>query len=110
MIPQQNVTSAFELPGYRIAESLGIVRGIIVRSRGIGGNFVGSLLTIFGGNNPVYSNLCEDARQHAYELMLQHAEEKGANAIIGFHYDATELMPGLTEVLAYGTACKVEKI
>ncbi len=93
-----------------MTESYGIVRGIIVRSRGIGGNFIGGLLTIFGGNNVIYSNLCEDARDHAYTLMLRHAESHGANAVIGFRYDATELMPGLTEVLAYGTACKVEKI
>lgn len=107
MIPVQNVTTAFELDGHRVTESLGIVRGIIVRSRGIGGNFVGGLLTIFGGNNVIYSKLCEDARQHAYDAMLQHAAERGANAIIGFRYESTELMPGLTEVLAYGTAVKV---
>ena len=110
MIPAQFVTTNFDLAGYRIVESLGVVRGLIVRSRGIGGSFVGSFMTIFGGNNTIYSNLCEDARQHAYELVLQHAAERGANAVIGFRYDATELMPGLTEVLAYGTACKVEKI
>lgn len=110
MLDTTLVTSANELPGYRIVASGGIVRGIIVRSRGIGGNFVGQLLTIFGGNNAIYSNLCEDARKQAFDLMLQHAHEKGANAIIGFRYDATEMMPGLTEVLAYGTACKVERI
>lgn len=110
MIPAANVTTNFELTGHRIVESYGIVRGLIVRSRGIGGNVIGSFMTIFGGNNTIYSNLCEDARQHAFDLMLQHAAERGANAVIGFRYDATELMPGLTEVLAYGTACKVEKI
>ncbi|MFZ4540955.1 MAG: YbjQ family protein [Rickettsiales bacterium] len=110
MLPTRNVTSALELPGHRINESLGIVRGLIVRSRGIGGNIIGCFMTIFGGNNTIYSNLCEDARQHAFDLMLQHAEERGANAVIGFRYDATELMSGLTEVLAYGTACKVEKL
>lgn len=109
MVATVNVTSALELPGHTITESLGIVRGLIVRSRGIGGNFIGSLLTIFGGNNVIYSTLCEDARQHAYDLMVQHAVDRGANAIVGFRYDATELMPGLTEVLAYGTACKVQK-
>ena len=109
MIPAANVTSALELPGYRVTGSLGIVRGLIVRSRGIGGNFIGGLLTIFGGNNVIYSNLCEDARQHAYDLMVEHAAESGADGIIGFRYDATELMPGLTEVLAYGTAVKLEK-
>lgn len=110
MIPDTMVTSNFDLAGYRIVESLGVVRGLIVRSRGIGGNIVGGLLTIFGGNNVIYSKLCEDARQHAFEAMIAHAAERGANAVIGFRYDATELMPGLTEVLAYGTACKVEKI
>ncbi len=110
MIRPDMVTTNFELAGYKIADSLGIVRGIIVRSRGIGGNFVGNLLTIFGGNNVIYSKLCEDARLHAYEAMLQHAAAHGANAVIGFRYESTELMPGLTEVLAYGTACKVEKI
>ncbi len=110
MIPAQMVTTNFELSGYNIAESLGIVRGIIVRSRGLGGNIVGGFMTLFGGKNVIYSNLCETARQHAFELMLQHAAELGANAVIGFRYDATEMMPGLTEVLAYGTACRVEKI
>ena len=110
MITPQMITSNFELAGYKIVESKGIVRGIIVRSRGIGGSFVGNLMTIFGGNNVIYSNLCETARQHAYDAMVQHAEEHGANAVIGFRYDATELQPGLTEVLAYGTACRVEKI
>jgi len=108
-IPTSHVTSNFELAGYQIIESLGIVRGIIVRSRGIGGSTIGSLMTIFGGNNKIYSTLCEEARQHAFALMLEHAQAMGANAVIGFRYDATELMPGLTEVLAYGTACKVEK-
>ena len=110
MIAPKMITSNFDLAGYRIVESLGVVRGIIVRSRGIGGSFLGSLMTIFGGNNVIYSNLCETARQHAFEAMVMHAEEHGANAVIGFRYDATELMPGLTEVLAYGTACRVEKI
>ena len=109
MVAPNFVTTNFTLEGYRIVESLGIVRGIIVRSRGVGGSFVGGLLTIFGGNNAVYSNLCETARQHAYDQMVEHALAHGANAVIGFRYESTELMPGLTEVLAYGTACKVEK-
>ncbi len=110
MIAANRVTTNLVLDGYRITESLGIVRGIIVRSRGIGGSFIGNLMTIFGGNNAIYSNLCESARQHAYDAMIEHAASMGANAVIGFRYDATEMMPGLTEVLAYGTACKVEKI
>ena len=110
MIKPEMVTTNFDLTGYRIVESLGIVRGIIVRSRGIGGNMVGGFMTIFGGKSVIYSNMCETARQHAYDAMIEHAAERGANAVIGFRYDATELMAGLTEVLAYGTACKVEKI
>ena len=110
MIAPKYVTTNFTLDGYKIIESLGVVRGIIVRSRGVGGNIVGSFMTIFGGKSVIYSNLCETARQHAYDSMLEHAEAMGANAIIGFRYDATEMMPGLTEVLAYGTACKVETI
>ena len=109
-ITPEMVTTNFDLPGYRIVESYGIVRGIIVRSRGAGGNLVASFMTLFGGNNTLYSSMCETARQHAYDLMDEHAAARGANAVIGFRYDATELMPGLTEVLAYGTACKVEKL
>ena len=109
MIKPEMVTTNFDLAGYRIVESLGIVRGIIVRSRGAGGNLVASFMTLFGGNNVLYSRMCETAREHAYDLMIAHAAERGANAVIGFRYDATELMAGLTEVLAYGTACKVEK-
>ncbi len=109
MVAASLVTTAFTVDGYRIVESLGIVRGIIVRSRGVGGNFIGKLLTIFGGNNTIYSNLCESARQHAYDQMVEHARALGANGVIGFRYESTELMPGLTEVLAYGTACKLEK-
>lgn len=101
------ITSALELPGYDIVENIGIVRGLIVRSRSIVGSFLGDIQTIFGGNITIYSELCEHARKDAYEEMLQHARLMGANAIIGFRYDATEIAPGLTEVLAYGTACKV---
>ena len=110
MIPHNNITTNFQLDGYRMIESLGVVRGITVRSRNIFGNFFGMLMTIFGGNIVGFENLCDTAREHAYLKMIQHAEEKGANAIIGFRYDATELWQGLTEVLAYGTACKIEKI
>jgi uncharacterized protein YbjQ (UPF0145 family) len=98
------ITSAFELPGYDITKNLGLVRGIIVRSRSIVGNIFGALQTLFGGNITIYTNLCERARGDAFDLMCRHAEALGANAIIGVRYDATELMSGLTEVLCYGTA------
>ena len=102
------VTTALTLPGYEVVRSLGIVRGITVRSRSIVGNFIGGLQTLFGGNISVYTNLCEQARSEAYDLMCQHARQHGANAIIMVRYDATELMAGLTEVLCYGTAVVVE--
>ena len=102
------VTSANELPGYRITRNLGVVRGLTVRSRSIVGNFVGDILSMFGGQNVIYTELCEHARQEAYQHLLSEAGRLRANAIIAFRYDATELMPGLTEVLAYGTACVAE--
>ena len=102
------ITTAIELPGYKITRSLGVVRGITVRSRSIVGNFIGGLHSLFGGNITVYTTLCEQARAETYELMCKHAQKLGANAIIGMRYDATELMPGLTEVLCYGTAVIVE--
>ena len=102
------ITTAFELPGFRIARSLGIVRGLTVRSRSIVGNFVGGLQSIFGGDISVYTELCEQARSQTFQEMRQHAQALRANAIIGVHYDATEVMPGLTEVLCYGTAVIVE--
>lgn len=102
------VTTALTLPGYEVVRSLGIVRGFTVRSRSIVGNFIGGLQTLFGGNISVYTNLCEQARSEAYDLMCQHARQHGANAIIMVRYDATELMAGLTEVLCYGTAVVVE--
>jgi uncharacterized protein YbjQ (UPF0145 family) len=101
------ITTTFELPGYTVSKNIGIVRGITVRSRSIVGNFLGGLQTIFGGNISIYTNLCEQARTEAYELMCRHAAAHGANAIIGMRYDATELMAGLTEVLCYGTAVVV---
>jgi uncharacterized protein YbjQ (UPF0145 family) len=104
------VTSALELPGYRIVRNFGIVRGIVVRSRSIIGNLGAALQTIVGGNITLLTNLCEKTRQDAYELMLQHAAEHGANAIVSMRYDATEVMQGVTEVLAYGTAVQVERI
>jgi uncharacterized protein YbjQ (UPF0145 family) len=104
------VTTALELPGYRIVRSHGVVRGITVRSRSIVGNFLGGLQTLFGGNITIYTRLCEHARAETYELMCAHAREKGANGIIALRYDATELMAGLTEVLCYGTAVTVEPL
>lgn len=110
ILSQQMVTTAFELPGYRVVENYGVVRGIVVRSRSVVGSFVGGIQTLFGGNITIYTELCEHARQEAYDIMLTEALQHRANAIIGFRYDATELMEGLTEVLAYGTACRVEKL
>lgn len=103
-------TTAFELPGYRTVRTLGVVRGITVRSRSIVGSFVGGLQTIVGGNITIYTELCERAREDAFQLMLQHAQEHGANAIIGVRYDANEIMAGVTEVLCYGTAVVVEAV
>ena len=103
------VTTALELPGYRIVRNYGIVRGIIVRSRSIVGNFAAALQTVVGGNITILTNLCEKTREDAFELLLQHATERGANAVVGMRYDATEVMQGVTEVLAYGTAVQVER-
>jgi uncharacterized protein YbjQ (UPF0145 family) len=102
------VTTAFTLPGYRIARNLGVVRGLTVRSRSIVGNIFGSLQTLVGGNITIYTDLCERARSETYRLMCEHAQQHGANAVVGVRYDATELMAGLTEVLCYGTAVLVE--
>jgi uncharacterized protein YbjQ (UPF0145 family) len=103
------VTTATELPGYRIVRNIGIVRGIIVRSRSILGSLGVGLQTIIGGNITLYTQLCEKTREDAYELMMQHAAEHGANAVIAMRYDANEIMQGVTEVLAYGTAVMVER-
>jgi uncharacterized protein YbjQ (UPF0145 family) len=108
-VPHNMVTTAFTLDGYRIVRNLGLVRGIIVRSRSIVGTIGASLQTLVGGNITLLTNLCEKTREHAFELMLQHAAELGANAVIGMRYDATEVMQGVTEVLAYGTAVYVER-
>jgi uncharacterized protein YbjQ (UPF0145 family) len=108
MVSHDMVTTAFTLDGYRITHSLGVVRGIVVRSRSIFGTIGASLQTIVGGNISLFSSLCEKTRADAFELMIQHAGELGANAIVGARYDATEIMNGVTEVLAYGTAVKVE--
>ena len=109
-IPHNMVTTALELPGYRIIRNLGLVRGIVVRSRSVIGTIGASLQTIVGGNISLFTKLCEQTRSDSFELMLQHAAELGANAIVAAQYDATELMSGVTEVLAYGTAVVVERI
>jgi uncharacterized protein YbjQ (UPF0145 family) len=101
-------TTAFTLDGYRIVQTLGVVRGITVRSRNIFGTIGGSLQTLLGGNITLFSELCEKTRNEAFEMMVEHAEAVGANAIIGIRYDATELMQGVTEVLCYGTAVVVD--
>ena len=104
------VTSGIELPGYRMVRNFGIVRGIVVRSRSVLGNIGAALQTIVGGNITILTDLCEKTREDAFELMLKHAGEHGANAVIGMRYDATEVMQGVTEDLAYGTAVQVERI
>ena len=110
MIDQQLITTSTILEGYRITKHLGIVRGITVRSRSLFGNIAGGFQTLFGGKISIYVELCEKTREEAYQLMLQHANERGANAIINMRYDANEVMNGVTEVLAYGTAVVVEKM
>ena len=104
------ITTAFGFEGYRVARNLGVVRGISVRLRSMIGNLVGGLQTLVGGNIAVYTELCEHARAEAFTLMVKHAEETGANAIIGMRYDANEVMSGVAEVLAYGTAVVVERV
>lgn len=110
MVPHEYVTTAFELPGFRIKRNLGVVRGIVVRSRSIVGTIGASLQTIVGGNISLYSKLCEKTREDAFDLMIRHASDLGADAIIGARYDATEIIGGVTEVLAYGTAVTLEPI
>jgi uncharacterized protein YbjQ (UPF0145 family) len=104
------VTTGNELPGYRIVRNFGIVRGITVRSRSVLGNLAAGIQTIIGGNISILTELCEKAREEAYEILLQHAAQHGANAIVCMRYDANEVMQGVTEVLAYGTAVQVEKV
>jgi uncharacterized protein YbjQ (UPF0145 family) len=104
------VTTAFELPGYRVRQNLGVVRGIVVRSRNLFVNIGAFFNTVVGGNITAWSNLCESTRKDAFDIMVQHATELGANAIIGARYDATEIASGATEVLAYGTAVVVEPL
>jgi uncharacterized protein YbjQ (UPF0145 family) len=102
------ITTAFEIDGYRVVKNLGIVRGITVRSRSIIGTIGASLQTLVGGNITLLTELCEKARHEAFDIMVQHASQIGANAVIGARYDATEVMQGVTEVLAYGTAVVLE--
>ncbi len=109
-VSEQMVTTAFELPGYTITQNLGVVRGIIVRSRSIVANIGAGFQTLIGGNITAWTKLCEETRADAFEIMIQHASELGANAIVGARYDATEVMSGATEVLAYGTAVIVEPL
>ncbi len=110
MISLALVTTAFELPGHRLTRNHGVVRGIVVRSRSIIGTIGASLQTLVGGNISLYTELCERAREDAFRIMLDHGAELGANALIGVRYDANEIAPGVTEVLAYGTAVTVEKV
>jgi uncharacterized protein YbjQ (UPF0145 family) len=107
-VPHHMITTAFELDNYRITRNLGVVRGITVRSRSIFGTIGAGLQTLVGGNITLLTELCEKARHEAFEIMIQHANQIGANAIIAVRYDATEVMQGVTEVLAYGTAVVVE--
>ena len=107
-VSPQMVTTAFELPGYRVRQNLGVVRGIVVRSRNVFVNIGAVFNQLVGGNITAWSNLCEQARRDAFDIMIQHATEIGANAIVGARYDATEIATGVTEVLAYGTAVVVE--
>ena len=102
------VVTTNDLPGYRIVKHFGVVRGITVRSRSVIGNLGGAIQSVFGGKLSVYTNLAETARQEAYDLLVEHAQELGANAIIAMRYDANEIMEGITEVLAYGTAVEVQ--
>ena len=109
MLSPAMVTTAFEIPGYRVVKTLGMVRGIRVRSRSIFGTLGASLQTIVGGNITLFETMCEQTREQALELMTAHAAERGANAVVGVRYDATEVMQGVTEVIAYGTAVQVER-
>ena len=109
MVPPECVTTAVELPGFRVKRNLGVVRGIVVRSRSIVGTIGAGLQTLVGGNISLFTKLCEQTRAEAFDLMIQHASDLGADAIIGARYDATEIMNGVTEVLAYGTAVTIER-
>jgi uncharacterized protein YbjQ (UPF0145 family) len=104
------ITTSTSLEGYRVVKHLGVVRGITVRSRSALGNIAGGFQSLFGGRLSIYVELCEKAREEAYQLLIQHAQAQGANAVINMRYDANEVMQGITEVLAYGTAVVVEKV
>jgi len=105
----ENISTTFDIPGKKIVKTLGLVRGITVRSRSIFGSIGGSLQTIVGGNISLFTSLCEKTREESFELMVKHAEAMGANAVVGVRYDANEIMGGVTEVLCYGTAVVVEE-
>ncbi len=109
MIDQSMVTTNIELAGYRVIQNLGVVRGITVRSRSLFGNIAGGFQTLFGGNISIYQELCEKTREEAFQQMLEHGAGRGANAVLNMRYDANEVISGVTEVLAYGTAVIVEK-
>ena len=108
-VTQNMITTTFDLPGYRVARTIGLVRGVTVRSRSILGTLGASLQTVVGGNITLFEEMCEKTREQALELMMMHAMQQGANAVLGVRYDATEVMQGVTEVLAYGTAVVVER-
>ena len=110
IIDHRMVSTAFELEGYRIVRNLGVVRGIVVRSRSLFGTIGAGLQTLVGGNITLLTKLCEKTREESFDLMLEHAAQLGANAVVGARYDATDIMQGVTEVLAYGTAVVVEKV
>ena len=110
MIDQSMVTTSIDLDGYRVTKNLGVVRGIIVRSRSIFGNIAGGFQTIFGGKISIFTELCEKTREEAFQQMMQHASDRGANAVINMRYDANQVIGSVTEVLAYGTAVTVEKV
>jgi uncharacterized protein YbjQ (UPF0145 family) len=109
MIPREMTTTTFEIPGFRVTRTLGLVRGIVVRSRSVFGTIGASLQTLVGGDITLFTNLCEKTREDAFERMLQHAAEIGADAVLGIRYDATDVMQGVTEVLCYGTAAKINR-
>ncbi len=110
MLDPTMITTSIQLEGYRVIRNLGVVRGITVRSRSVLGNLAGGLQTLLGGQISVYIDLCEKTREEAFQYMMQHAAERGANAVINMRYDANEVMNGVTEVLAYGTAVEVARV
>lgn len=108
-IPHELTSTGFELPGCTVVQSLGLVRGIVVRSRSVVGNIGAGIQRLFGGNITLYTTMCEQARENAFDIMIAHAQGVGANGVIGIRYDATEIMAGVTEVLCYGTAVVAEE-